>query len=153
MKWQLKRTSKPWNCEICDSKIQWPANQTLQLVELLSELKTEETPPPPAPQPRSSRTQRQVVITSRVERRQSPGKWRLLQQAMSTRCLLAAQSLRTSIFLSRQRGSSSSTVVDWKNMNEKYPFWLFCYYLSIFLSFLILAVVIYKWIVQTEIVL
>jgi hypothetical protein len=110
VKWQLKRTSKPWSCEICDSKIQWPASETLKLVELLSEL-SEKKPPPPQPTPR------QIALAARAERRRAsrdqPTKWNLLKQAMSTRCVIAARSFRSvgkSIFLPgtrQQRGTGS----------------------------------------------
>lgn len=125
MKWQLKRTSKPWNCEICDSKIQWPATETLKLVELLSEL-SEKEPPPPSPPHGPQRTQRQIGLAARAERRENihpqgiitgPSKWSVMKQAMSTKCLLAARSFRTvgkSIFLpgaNRQTSSSSRSTV------------------------------------------
>lgn len=123
VKWQLKRTSKPWNCEICDAKIQWPATETIKLVELLSELSEERRPSPPT---RPQRTQRQIALAARAERRQiirhqrinRPSTWSVMKEAMSTRCVVAARSFRTvgkSIFLpgaNRQRGSSSSIVAE-----------------------------------------
>ena len=37
VRWQLRRPSNPWNCEICQSTIMWPPSETLTLVELLAE--------------------------------------------------------------------------------------------------------------------
>lgn len=102
MKWQLKRTSKPWNCEICDAKIQWPANETLALVELLSELSEKKAP-------QTGHAQRQPTTAAAAERQprtQGPSTWRLLKQTMSAKCQVAARSFRTvgkSIFPSGTR--------------------------------------------------
>ena len=87
VKWQLKRTSKPWHCEICDSKIQWPAGETLKLVELLSELSEKKPPQATSAQQQAHRQTATATERRRQPRRdQGPSKWRLIQQSMAAKC-------------------------------------------------------------------
>ncbi len=42
----MRRTNQ-WTCELCRSNLRWPADETLRLVQLLSELAERRSPPPP----------------------------------------------------------------------------------------------------------
>ena len=91
VKWQLKRPSRPWHCEICESIIRWPAEDPLKLVELLAELSEKKPPPahhPPTVAPLNPAT------PARPRRHASPN-WKQFGQKMSRKCALAARSVRT----------------------------------------------------------
>jgi hypothetical protein len=93
------RLSKPWQCEVCENNICWPADETAKLVELLEECDKEI---------RKSAGKRPTHATRRRRVARGPSHWsRFTQQFI--RCVVVCSSLGISRRTPRR---SAETFVD-----------------------------------------
>lgn len=102
VKWQLMRRSNQWICELCGANLRWPADETLRLVQLLSELAERRAPPPPLLQARQRRQRHRDQLPPPEAPRPPPrpSTWARLKLGMSRRM----RSMRKSVLQAARAG-------------------------------------------------